>query len=157
MKVWSALFFITALVIGTPSQDPIIGGALAATHVPALTIDEDGCHFSPEITNVLRSLPQPSDMGTHSYHRAAVFSFENLHGIGVVEDWEAEWSDVRLYFREDSPSLKNALRRLGFKVDGRGLVPFPNADYGNGLVVQADANNGDNFAEARSYLTCGSF
>jgi len=158
MKVRSAILFITALVIGTPSQNHTVGGALAATHDPPLIVDKDGCHFSPEINKLLLALPQYSDMGTHSDHRAALFSFENLHGVGVVKDWEAEWSDDRLYFREDFSSLVSGLRRIGLQVDGEGLVTVPKiAEDERGLVVRADANNGDNFADARSYLTCGSF
>ena len=157
MKVRNALLFITALTIGTTSQRPIIGAARAATHDPALIIDEDGCRYSPDITKVLLSLPQYSDMGMHTDKRAVRFSFESLHGVGVVENWDAEWSEDRLYFREELSALKAALGRIGLRVDAEGHVAVPQAAQDErALSVDANADNSDDFAGARSYLACGS-
>ncbi len=134
------------------------GDVLAAAESTAVTIDDQGCRFSPQINRILSSLPQRSDhMQTHTARRATRFAFESLHGVGVVENWDAEWSEVRLYFREDLPALKKALVRIGLGVDGRGhvAVPMTLADE-LGLNIEAVANDGRYFAGARSYLACGS-
>jgi hypothetical protein len=128
---------------------------LAAAYEPALVVDEHGCSFSPQINRVLSTLPQHSDMQMHTERRLAGFIFEGLHGVGVVERWDAEWSEVRLYFREDLPALKIALGRLGFRVDGSGHVAGPVAEDGSYLDVEANANDGRYFTDARSYLACG--
>ena len=132
------------------------GYALVAVHNPALTIDEHGCHFSPHINRLLLSLPQDSDMQMHTDQRTARFGFENLHGVGVVENWDAEWSEDRLYFREDLPALKTALGRIGLRVDGSGNVALPPMERGNYLKVEVNASDGRYFADARSYVACGS-
>ena len=124
---------------------------------PVMTIGNDGCHFRGEIRQLIASLPQHSDMREHAEKRAVRFAFENLHGVGVVENWDAEWSEVRLYFREDLPALNKALGRIGLQVDGRGhvVVPATLADE-MALNIEANPNDGRYFAEARSYLACGS-
>jgi len=131
------------------------GDTLAAAHDPALTVDEHGCRFSPDINRVVLALTQHSDMQMHTETRLAGFAFENLHGVGVVEKWDAEWSEVRLYFREDLPALKVALGRIGLRVDGNGHVAGPLAADGSYLNVETGANDGRDFADARSYLACG--
>lgn len=133
------------------------GDALPAPHNTALNIDEHGCRFSPQVSRVLSALPEYSDMQVHTEQRAARFAFESLHGLGIVENWDAEWSEVRLYFREDLPALKDALGRIGFRVDENGHIGVPaTAEDDMALNVEAHANDGRHFAEARSYLACGS-
>ena len=132
------------------------GDALAAAHIPALTIDARGCRFSPPINRILLMFRQHSDMRMHTEKRLAGFTFESLHGVGVVEKWDAEWSEVRLYFRENLPALKVALRRTGLRVDGRGHVAATATEDGSYLNVEATPNDGRYFADARSYFACGS-
>lgn len=89
---------------------------------PALVIGEGGCSFSPQIQRVPASLPGYSDMQMHADRRTARFAFEDLHGVGVAESWDAEWSEVRLYFREDLPALKATLERIGLRDGALAIV-----------------------------------
>jgi hypothetical protein len=128
--------------------------ALAAAYKPALIIYDQDCHFSPQINRILASLPDHSDMGMHTERRAAHFAFERLHAVGVVKNWDAEWAEVRLYFREDLAALKSTLERIGLRADVRGRIAEPGTDDGT-LYIEVEANDGRYFAEARSYLACG--
>lgn len=133
------------------------GAALAASRPPALVIDNEACHFAPQIDRLLQTLPQHFDMGEHTETRAARFSFEKLHGVGIAENWDAEWSEYHLYFREDLPALRSALQRLGLRVDEKGSVAVPaEAQDDRALSVEAVAAKDKAFPEACSYLTCGS-
>lgn len=128
---------------------------------PPLVIDKTGCHYPPDIERALGPFPRYSDMREHLDTRPARFAFGPLHGVGVGKAWDAEWSEERLYFAEDTTTVIAFLRRIGFHLDRHGSVSIsPAIEDEVGLSVEASALKAgakDRVPRAHTVLSCGSF
>ena len=136
-------------------------GGRTVKPAPVLRIDEnEGCVFSPQINRALALVPRHGDMQRQFHRQAIRFGFERLHGLGVARMEDAELGEDRLYFRENTRSLIETLRRLGVHVDRQGRIIAPDQLKESGSAfyarVGATAPRGENhLAGAQSYFVCG--
>ena len=122
-----------------------------------LRIGPSGCEFSRDLRDILARLPEHQDMQVHTETQAASFAFGGLHGLAVMQQQDAEWSEIRLYFREGPQALTKALARMGLRTNAHGEVAVPKSLEDDSLLhVGAYADVDHNVVGARSYLSCGS-
>jgi hypothetical protein len=134
-----------------------VSQARSARHTSPLSVERDGCSFSPPIQRVLASIGGQTKGKKPGASHPAHFDFAGLHGVAAGMDGEDEWSGAHLFFREDLRTLRKALRREGFRVDANGVIASSDDNLLFVGIGAAGSHGPDSrFPGARSYLACGS-